>query len=450
MASLVLALMCLVWTLAAGIAYRRKHYVLGLFLTVVGLYELPGMAIASGSDQLGFLIAKTIQQMYRTGTSDNQIFKHILALATFLLAMLTVYYLTWAKIGSPVQRLAPPRQAKAYWPHMLLLLAFGLIAVYTGAGVARQADYRSGLDFGTEVTGLKTVIFFGRILLVVSVPLLIRYYEVRSWPMLILLLVGLSPLVIELVIAGRRQVFAPSVCFLLLYLLYHPSIKHKWLAASVIVTAFVGIAAVLFSFRTETIREDYGLVGTAAYYRPLFGEFVAVSAISLAAETEIGSHELSYGAHLFKAFLDSVIPFIRIGDFLKDSLNIFDWTFDLLRIAPFGALSMYADAYLSVGLLAGPLLGAFMGCLAAWMHRGCKHATAAGSISLLSPRYMWVMCLTATLLMEYRSGLLDSIYVVTKLAFMFWVPILFMTFLKAGNTSRFQPISDSSIFPRKL
>ncbi len=406
-------------------SYRHGSYAFCLFIALAMVYELSGLAIRAWTESLVFLIPSMRLYTYGSGITEVTLQLHLLHVAIFLLLATASYY-----VAVPIfsARIRPPtkfRSVQSYWPLLSLLLLFGVLSVLTGAGLARRADYELGsAGYGSTVTGIHSVIFHGRSLLVVAAPLLLLSFRQKRWWLFGCISILALPIVEQLFVAGRRQAFVPFVLFLILYFLYTPTIKRKLLFLVPLTMAFIVATGAMFAARADYYKEAYALAGATQFYRPVFQELMAVSTISSATIVELENKALTltYGGHLVRAFLDSAIPFFKLGDYLRASIGLFAKSdLELDQIAPYGALSMLADSFLSFGHLGSVILGISAGLLFGWVNPRLQQAYS--NLAALNFYDVWLACLVATILVNYRSGIGDAFALGIKFTILYWVPI---------------------------
>jgi hypothetical protein len=125
---------------------------------------------------------------------------------------------------------------------------------------------------------------------------------------------------------------------------------------------------------------------------------------------------LHWGFHLLNAF-----PFIKLGDLLFPAYSQQLYT-TYTNVAPWGALSMVADAIIGFGWLGVPLLGIALGVLCRKAHEYLVIAMQRGMPGDAKSIYM--LSLIAVLFLKYRSGIGDAIQAAVAFSILYWTIIL--------------------------
>jgi hypothetical protein len=202
-------------------------------------------------------------------------------------------------------------------------------------------------------------------------------------------------------------------------------------AASIfLVTAFF---ALQYSLR-EQIQQADSTVETApfmwAILIPQLNEFLGVGATSFYSwnvfvlERTSPTWGLHWAFHLLNAF-----PFIKLGDLLSPAYSQQIYT-TYSNVAPWGALSMVADAIIGFGWLGVPLLGIALGVLCRRAHEYLVIAMRRGMPG--DAKSIYLLSLIAMVLLKYRSGIGDVLQSGVSFSILYWAIVLFGRILVAS------------------
>src|SRR5438876_1588185 len=209
-----------------------------------------------------------------------------------------------------------------------------------------------------------------------------------------------------------------------MFVLYSP-VRFK----ALLVVGITGIVTVLFALQFA-LREEVQQGPTGFETQPLafavvapqLGEFMGIGSTSLHAWTSFVTDQtpVTNGVHwAFHAL--NTIPFLKLADtwFPQYSEDLYRTYGEL---APWGGLSMLADALMAMGLLGVPVLAVALGVLCRRAHEFTASAMRAG---MPGDAYsMYYLSLIATLLLKYRSGIGDAIQAAVAFSILYWTIIL--------------------------
>jgi len=141
---------------------------------------------------------------------------------------------------------------------------------------------------------------------------------------------------------------------------------------------------------------------TSGSISPQFGEFAGVGSITLYAIEYINPEMYTYGKHFIIIILNS-IPYFKVGDILFP-----DYVKELQGIrkviAPWGALTMAAESYLTCSTAGIMLLAIFLGLFLALFHRYFKEILSSMTFSV---KDIYWLSFGAIFISKYRSGISD-------------------------------------------
>lgn len=389
---------------AAVYSLRKGHLLWGLFLGLSGAYELCGPILASGifGDEV---VAAQSDLAGVTGEQTMRTF--VVALSVFFLIAHVVYHVAFRALR--LQNLEEARASRNFVEgnHFLLLfiLVCGLISNYYKAGATRLQDYGiEGLNGGLPTT---PAFSYGALMLVVLAIAFFSGILHRRRTFAALCLVGATPLMVELFISSRRQYFAPSVAAVLLIIYYTKEIKHKWLWVGTIASGALVFLGAQFWVRNAFLEGSSASGVFQQSIAPQLGEFVAIGTTSVTAWDRfvMGNLPISHGLHLAYNALNSV-PFLHPGVLLWPAYG--DQLGETARIlAPWGGLSVLAEALWAFGILGIPILAVLAGILLAFAQRKLNQFVAREALFSLPSVYL--ISLVATLMLKYRSGISDML-----------------------------------------
>jgi hypothetical protein len=403
-------------TLAVGLAIRHHHFLFAVALAMVGAYELSAPVLIAFLDDATLVPALAIFQEQASTEAVETFTRGLLAFFAFFVGAYIVAGPGKTSVASSVKANAGSgNEPRVFIP---VILVFGIISVVTGAGQSRLEDYVGELNPTTRFFS------YGALLFVVCGAILWHQLFWKKWSAFVVTALCFLPLTIELFIAGKRQWFAPAA-FILLMLILYSRVRYKlaFAAASIfVVTAFF---ALQYSLR-EQIQQADSELGTApfvwAILIPQMNEFLGVGAISFYSwnmfvlEGTSPTWGLHWGFHLLNAF-----PFIKLGDMLFPAYSQQIYT-TYSNVAPWGALSMVADAIIGFGWLGVPLLGIALGALCRKAHEYLVVAMQRGMPG--DAKSIYTLSLIAVLFLKYRSGIGDAIQAAVAFSILYWTIVL--------------------------
>jgi|SRR5437762_1439229 len=400
--------------LAAVVALFHRHYIFAAAIALLGAYELLGPIILLVLEDPSTNPALTIFAEY---SSEQDLEGFAQALLLFFALFVSAYLLGGRPPGRHVPtRLEFPRMSVGLAIFPVVILAFGIVSVATGAGQTRLEDY-VGIESAAESSRFFA---YGGLLLVACTGIVLNKLSARQIVAALAIVTCVAPLLVELFIAGRRQWFAPSALLMLMFMLYSP-VRFKALLAGGLTCVVAILFALQFALREEVQQGSTGFETQAlafAVLAPQLGEFVGIGSTSLHAWNSFvtGQTPVTNGVHwAFHAL--NTIPFLRLGDtwFPQYSADLYRM---YNEIAPWGGLSMLADSLMAMGLLGVIVLAVAMGMLCRRAHEFTARVMRDGMPGDVYSLY--VLSVVSTLLLKYRSGVGDALQSFVSFSVLFW------------------------------
>jgi hypothetical protein len=227
---------------------------------------------------------------------------------------------------------------------------------------------------------------------------------------------SIAPMVHELLQAGRRQYFVTAAAIALLSLYYLIPVRRRALMLLGCMSAILALSSFVFYRRTDYYVDVYAFEGMLSYLLiPALTEFVGVSLITVNAIGTVGSEHLDFGLRLMSGLLDSVLPYVRLGETVTDLMSDIAKPFDVLLVAPWGAMPILAEAYSSFGTIGSVVFGFTCGSACAVLHYSLL-AVQSNRVSF--QKSLWIVTVASLFLVKYRSGLLDVAKSVIALSYL--------------------------------
>jgi hypothetical protein len=371
---MVIVLSIILWLFIVGFFLRRKHYFFSLLCLWIGLYEYVGMLYLSYLDDA--ISGVNVHSLIAPYVTDLTIRNYSIAINVLFFTMTLFYLLIISKNDSP-----NITDSTIITPHrfnflLFFLLVLGIIAIYADAGDISRLDYiAESIKDVMEHRSLP----YGGLLLVCAVGLLCYSFISKKWIYAIIILLVITPISYEIFIAGRRQVFTPSIILTLMLILYNRKLKYKKFIIALLGIFVLIITALQYSFRGGIYDLD-----------PMF----------------IDINSISFGWHYLIAFLNSV-PYFKLGDFIVDNFGLSQWAYDSDVITPMGGLSMIADSLLAFHIFGLFILGIFLSFVAHFFHEKFKRYSQNNGISSRSG--LFFLSLGAMFIAHYRNGFSHAI-----------------------------------------
>ncbi len=412
----LLNLLIICWVLAIGWYFKKRHYLFGIFVLLFGCYELPGPILFSGILGDDFV---TAQRIFMSKADERSVTYYIYALSAFFVVLNGVYLsaVRLRLIRSAAPNLQLRNQSRIFTTLILAIFLFGLVSVYVDAGAVRVLDYLG------ESLSTSPLFSYGIILLASAVMVAYHHFSRRDWFVFILIVIALIPLLHEVFLTSRRQFFAPSIFSLLLIVLYDTRLRSRYL----IITGLVMLSLLFFGIQFLVRSEVTDNVSTEGafelFFAPQLGEFVAIGSIGFYTWVSVvmGSMSVSYGFHIMYQALNA-FPFIKLGNILFPSYGA-DLISIVSQLSPFGGFSIVADALFSFGLLGLLYMAIFIGFTIAIFHKLLLRYLSNGFVPTVASVY--VVSLTATVLLKYRSGFGDMFmaFLTYTLLYLFFIGV---------------------------
>jgi hypothetical protein len=425
------------WAFVVWGGYKSSHYVLAIFLGIVGLYEFSPLAIywfvLENSDLLS--IGRFVTEV---GTNTITL-AYNLVLLLFIVTLVVVYgVIAWIK--QEVPQVANAKELPIHVFHVvpLALLIFGLVSIWTGAAVARASDYQWGAsEFGAEYQN--PVIFYGRALYVVGVALLVVLVCKKRWWWAAAYVVCLLPITFELFATGRRQAFAPAAILIALCVLYLFSKKAKLILLGALVLLFFAASTLQFALRSDYYVDSWGWSGISLAVFPAVLELTYAGVTSLRSYIWANQFGVDLGLHILVGVLDGV-PFFNPGSYLVEQRVLPGSDIDQSWVSPRGALTMTGDVILAAGSAGAVILALLLAPVLFILDSRVKRFFSNGKVHLRAGDLLMI-CLASTVLIQYRNGFVAGVNSVIYLT-VIYVALLFVPLLLLRATGRQMAVNE--------
>ncbi len=387
---------------------HSKHYYSASFFTLISFYEISVLiAYKYANNDTYELFRRLIP-----GINDGLIDDYTIAIIIFVLMFLIGFF-----VSSNFIRLRPAiktsRINESYITFVsgFLLMAFGVISLIQGGGQARIAQYTSNAD--VQITPFH---FYGIALAPLVWFYTIKNFFARNIKTAMLLIIMSLPAMLDMFIAGRRQMFAPLVFLLLYFLLLDKTLSTKKKLSYLFIfgLSVLTLFSIQFSLRLKA-RMDASEFAfnysdfSANILLPQIGEFIGSGATGLAAYRDFifDSFMKPLGFESWIAFYSKSIPIVgkTVSAWLTQgtSLSMYDFT----TIAPFGALTVSAEGIVFLGIFGLLLYGLILGLITPIF----DNIIQSGIDSQTCPSYLnvTILCIASIIFFKYRSGLADGL-----------------------------------------
>lgn len=413
---------------SVGLYFRSGHILFAIFILLFGLYELPGPILFSGVLGEDFIWAQVI---FMDAASIVAVNEYLLALITLFGLLNIVYILSIKMISFRVASWSQTTKydlPRAFDFMAFVVFVFGLVSVYVGAGAIRILDYVG--------EALPTTPLFSYGITLLPAVVLTAYYYFRRGNYLrgSFIIFSILPLSHEIFLTSRRQFFAPSVLALILVMLHDKSIKYKYRMMFALATLTLIFFGMQYWLRHEFADNASADSGFAAIVEPQLGEFVAIGSTSFHAwmKFAMSSDTVTYGWHWVFQALNS-FPFIKVGDLLFPSYGN-ELLMVVSQLAPFGGLSIVADALMAFGYFGVVFLGLFLGVSIAFLHAAMTKFLYSGfRMNVIG---IYLLTLISMVVLKYRSGLGDIFKNFIALSLLFVFIVFVWSFLLSTQWSR--------------
>jgi hypothetical protein len=389
--------------LAISALFARRHYLAGLFVALVGLYELTAPFLWTHS-----LFEEVIPavSLYSSVANESRVSDHLLAISEFLGSLISAYAFAWWLLramgwtrNEGAVLAARVVTASKFYFLLAVILVFGVISFLQDAGQVRLYDYLGYDYYGSPFFS------YGTLLIVCLSPIVLLCVQSKSWALLSIALICAAPLGWEVFVSSRRQFFAPALLYGIFYFLYGDRSPMR----NVRLTVFVALGLVFLGLQANMRTSITGVSLTnedeALPLVVQLGEFVAIGSTTLFSVSLVNESYFTKFAHFLIMGIANSIPYYKFGDlafpeYVSAVQSIIE------RIAPFGGLSFIAEAYLALGNLGVIIVGAICGAFLAVAENILRHSMVRPL--RLTTGSMYVTCLIATLFLKYRSGFTDA------------------------------------------
>jgi hypothetical protein len=399
----MLLILIAIWVFATISYFKIGHILISLFLAMCGLYELSGPLLYAYREAFAdyFIHAQII---FSTPASDDAVNSFVLGLFLFFVILNLSYVLVSRRFYYDAADKRPEipieTNGDVFRVFISAVFVFGVISVYTKAGSIRFLDY-----FGEDLEA-SPYFSYGTAMLVTVVIIAIFNAIHHKWRSLFFCIGAIAPLAYEIFLSSKRQSYAPSLLFMLLLILYSRRLRNRGLFAVAFTTVAMSFLGAQYWLRSESVdgyTADGFFDGVIA---PQLGEFVAIGSTTFYAWMGyvLGNDPVTWGGHwLFH--MSNALPFLKFG-----GLFFADYAGNLLdayrTVAPWGGLSIVADAILGFGLGGIAVLAILLGALFRYWHYLLDRYLSDGMV--MSVNAIYTCSMIPTLLLKYRSGLGDA------------------------------------------
>ena len=295
----------------------------------------------------------------------------------------------------------------------VFILLLGIVSVFNGAGQQSISTYNEFNAGDVEISEKTRSLAYGFALLPVAFFYIVEMLNQGFYKKSAYIFLCCIPMIYEIFSAGRRQAFIPTFFVVLAYLFQKNMVSRKkiYLYIPIFVIGILLIFGIQFSLRSVATGNDsgnlfYGDDFIEGIFLPQFGEFISVGATSLSA------YILFLDRNTFEPFgvinlvtkILSSLPGIRLI-YLSEAYP--NPNFDIKFIAPYGALSIFAEAIMYLGSIGILIFGFLLGCYISFVDLIIKKLSNNNFSSSLTN--IFSLCLVALLFFKYRSGINDSI-----------------------------------------
>lgn len=313
------------------------------------------------------------------------------------------------------------------------VLITGVLSFISNVGQSRMSDY---IGESQDVGFVGSLYSYATTILVVLYFFSFRYFSIKKIRYGIFTLVASAPLLIEMFLAGRRQIFVPIFLLIMWFVIRGNekfSRRNLWYVVGCI-TAFFLFMAVQFAQRSvlqasvtnDEAIIDFSMLGILA---PQLREFFGVGLISASAYSVFldDTSKNIHGLYGVLNYLLSSLPVVKKLD-VHDSFALDFMRSDMNIIAPYGALSIFAECIVFFGWAGVVIAGILTGLIGKFLEKSL-HINNIKRITSLSAVY-W-LCLAVTLFPKYRSGFVDFIVTWVVFSLLFIIFVFFARFVSA-------------------
>ena len=393
------------------------------------LYELSGAIFL-------YLPTSGISLIAVTSSLEEDLIYYPLSIALLQCLIYTSFIYVRRRSETPHALVEDQQVVKRFFFTVTFFVCFCcLVAYLTNAGSERLKDY-----IGEEAK-VSPFYSYGTTLLTVMFIHLSSLYEKKKYLLIAAIFIAIYPLMYELFISSRRQFFAPIIGLILFSIVYRKRDKVSWMRVIILLMASLTLLGFQFLSRnifTGNISESLSIFD--ATLAPQLSEFVGIGNTSLLAWEKyvVLMENISFGLQ-FAFYLINAIPYIKIGTFLfPDYMNVLSSSF--LEIAPFGGLSVIAEAFFSFGIFGILPLGVLLGFLLAKADLVMSSRLQDGMPRDIGS--IFKISLTCILLFKYRSGLSDALSFSVLYSMLFWSLFFVSTISVSHRRKRFSYTSE--------
>lgn len=398
--------------------FFRKDYILTFFLSIVSLYQysyticyhfFPEYFNDRG---FGFLV-----QSY----NDDNINKYLVLSLIFIFLILLGYYNSNNIVNYKPLNISTDKNRPLVRTLSYIILIIGIIATIKGAGDAAISTYDEYNTADLSISDKFRVLAYGSLLL----PIAFYYFLVniidKRAKVSYNILLSSSFVLFQLFLSGRRQFLSPLISIGFIYLLNKKILTKRNILIYAPVVMIISGLLFAMQFALRSAATGYDLDQSLIYddflggiFLPQFDEFIGSGATSLASYIlfiDLYKFE-PFGVHDFISTLVSNLPGIRLFSIIN---TYRDPNFDLKLIAPYGALTVFAEAIMFFGYFGILIFGLALGLVLNIFDK-IFNAVSLHNFSN-SYKNSIIFCLSCILLFKYRSGIIDPIS--TSIFFLF-------------------------------
>lgn len=425
----LLSISCATWLGLLLYLYRARIYPSLTLVLLVGLYELPGLALVFTAFDVPAI--ESAQRILKGVVTEDTALAHVITIDCFLVAYAIASVFVRVRSGRSRKKATKPysgiqptelarpklnRSLKAYAACLsLLMLVFGIVSSLQDEGTQRLDAYH-----GVVYEGLRVFSYSLSLVPMVTCTAVLLYACGRRLQPAVMFVASL-PMLYEIFLSSRRQFFLPAIFVLIAWRLYGSTHRLSLASLGAILAGILIFFGLQFSVRQEATGVDVMFAESAfeGTIGPQLGELVAVGATSLYSYPLVEERGVTYGMQLVVVALNAV-PFAKFGNALFPEVST-RFTEAWKTVAPNGGLSMIAESYLSFGRSGVALLGFILAVLAWKFHQRLIDLFSRKRYTVSN---IFFVCIGCVLLGKYRSGVSDALLSSTSLLILFSVVYL--------------------------
>lgn len=398
----------------------RKYYISMIIIALVGFYELIPLSVY----KIGFQEHIELVSRVVPGLSPSIIsrFSVYVILVIIVLYLGIVYEKKFIRLTLPhAQNMIIPKEYLAISSGLIILI-FGMISLIQGGGEARIKQYAYEFN-AIEISSFH---FYATLMAPITVFYALKNFQVGNKCILWFSLAALGPAITDFFIAGRRQMFAPLFCLGVFFLLGSKKLTNK--KKIIILSSFVIIALIIFSIQFSLRYRAMGMVRgfevelfayATNFLSPQLHEFIGAGSTSLAAFRDTVSNTQCFllGPDKYTSDLIWGLPGLK-KIFLIIGVQRPQIIFDFSNIAPFGALTLLAEALLYFGVYGSFAAFFIFGIIISIIERVFLFHFRS-SFTNNSLLYDFYVIALSVAIFKYRSGSIDMFSAIVSVSILF-------------------------------